>query len=196
MLFVYNNIPSAPKNRHSLGENIDLFHNKRHPKEMGVPEIRQFITHLVAEKKVSASTQNQALSAILFLYRHVLHIQLDESSLVECRPEKSKTVPVVLSKEEARAVISNLTGVYKIVTQIMYGGGLRVMEALRLPRSVYCLTIKYAAIISSAAPITRHPSIERTATPNRPKWSTTMPTVNCPMIIKTTAVVAPSRGSV
>jgi integron integrase len=109
-----------------------FFHNKRHPKEMGIPEIRQFITHLVVEKKVSASTQNQALSAILFLYRHVLHIQLDESSLAEFRPQKTKTVPVVLSKEEAKAVISNLTGVYKIVTQIMYGGGLRVMETLRL----------------------------------------------------------------
>jgi site-specific recombinase XerD len=108
-----------------------LFHNKRHPKEMGIPEIRQFITHLVVEKKVSASTQNQALSAVLFLYRHVLHIQLDESSLAEFRPQKTKTVPVVLSKE-AKAVISNLTGVYKIVTQIMYGGGLRIMESLRL----------------------------------------------------------------
>jgi integron integrase len=109
-----------------------FYHNKRHPKEMGILEIRQFITHLVSEKKVSASTQNQALSAILFLYRHVLHIQLDESSLAEIRPQKTKTVPVVLSKEEAKAVISNLTGVYQLVTQIMYGGGLRVMETLRL----------------------------------------------------------------
>ncbi len=109
-----------------------LFHNKRHPKEMGAPEIRQYITHLVTEKKVSASTQNQALSAILFLYRHVLHIPLDESNLAEFRPQRTKTVPVVLSKEEAKAVISNLTGVYKIVAQIMYGGGLRVMETLRL----------------------------------------------------------------
>lgn len=109
-----------------------FFHNKRHPKEMGVPEIRQFITHLVTEKKVSASTQNQALSSILFLYRHVLHIPLDESGLVECRPEKQKTVPVVLSKEEAKAVIAHLNGAYKLVAQIMYGGGLRVMETLRL----------------------------------------------------------------
>jgi len=109
-----------------------LFHSKRHPKEMGVPEIRQFITHLVTEKKVSGSTQNQALSSILFLYRHVLHILLDESSFAELRPQRGKTVPVVLSKEEAKAVISNLTGVYKLVTQIMYGSGLRVMETLRL----------------------------------------------------------------
>ncbi len=109
-----------------------LFHNKRHPKEMGTLEIRQFITHLVAEKKVSSSTQNQALSAILFLYRHVLHIQLDESELNEIRPQKAKSLPVVLSKEEARAVILKMSGVPQLVTQIMYGGGLRIMEVMRL----------------------------------------------------------------
>jgi integron integrase len=109
-----------------------LFHNKRHPKEMGVPEIRQFIAHLVSEKKVSASTQNQALSAILFLYRHVLFIKLDESGLADLRPERSKSMPVVLSKEEVKAVISSLTGVYKLVVQVLYGSGLRVMECMRL----------------------------------------------------------------
>ncbi len=109
-----------------------FFHNKRHPKEMGISEIRQFITHLVSEKKVSASTQNQALSSILFLYRHLLHIPLDETSLAEFRPRKAKTVPIVLSKAEVKSVIANMTGVYKIVAQIMYGGGLRVMETMRL----------------------------------------------------------------
>jgi len=109
-----------------------LFHNKRHPKEMGTPEINQYLTYLVSEKKVSASTQNQALSAILFLYRHVLHIELEESELDQSRPKKSKTIPTVLSKAEARAVISKMTGIYKIIVQIMYGGGLRVMETLRL----------------------------------------------------------------
>ena len=109
-----------------------LFHNKRHPKEMGTLEIRQFITHLVSEKTVSSSTQNQALSAILFLYRHVLHVQLDESELNEIRPQKAKSLPVVLSKEEARAVIRKMSGVPQLVTQIMYGSGLRIMEVLRL----------------------------------------------------------------
>jgi integron integrase len=109
-----------------------LFHNKRHPKEMGVPEIEQFITHLVADKKFSGSSQNQALSAILFLYRHVLEIGLDETALYHLRPQKSKTVPVVLSKAEAKLVISKLTGVYQIIAQILYGSGLRIMEALRL----------------------------------------------------------------
>jgi integron integrase len=109
-----------------------LFHQKRHPKDMGVPEIRQFMTHLVSDQKVSASTQNQALSAILFLYRHVLRIQLDEAGLAELRPGKTQSVPVVLSKEEVKAVLSNLSGVYQLVAQLLYGGGLRVMEALRL----------------------------------------------------------------
>lgn len=109
-----------------------IFHKKRHPKEMGISEIREFISHLASMKTVSASTQNQALSSILFLYRHVLHISLDESSLNEFRPQKTKSVPVVLSKEEIKAIIENLTGTYKIIAQIMYGGGLRVMETMRL----------------------------------------------------------------
>lgn len=109
-----------------------LFHNKRHPKGMGVVEINQFLSHLVSDKKISGSTQNQALSAILFLYRHVLHIELDETILAEFRPHYAKTIPTVLSKEEAKRVIGNMTGVSKILAQIMYGGGLRVMETMRL----------------------------------------------------------------
>jgi site-specific recombinase XerD len=125
---------------------------------MGLPEIRQFMIHLVSDKKVSASTQNQALSAILFLYRHVLHIQLDEANLSEFRPGKTKTVPVVLSKEEVKAVLANLNGVYQLVAQLMYGSGLRVMEALRLRgiqlqnRFLYG-TIRPTAVAHGHAPI-------------------------------------------
>jgi len=109
-----------------------LYHNKRHPRQMGVPEINQFITHLVVERHISASTQNQALSAILFLYRHVLAIQLDEATLAGMRPSKSKRVPTVLSKAEALAVIQKMNGIYRLMAQIMYGSGLRLMECLRL----------------------------------------------------------------
>jgi integron integrase len=109
-----------------------LFHGKRHPKEMATPEIEQFISHLVSEKKVSGSTQNQALSAILFLYRHVLEIELDENKLVALRPQKTKTVPVVLSREEVRRLIACTSGTYQLVAQVLYGSGLRIMEALRL----------------------------------------------------------------
>ncbi|MBI5944305.1 MAG: integron integrase [Chloroflexi bacterium] len=109
-----------------------LFHKKRHPRDMGVTEINQFITHLVVDRKASASTQNQAISAILFLYRNTLKIELDQSSLNFIRPKKGKRVPNVLSVQEVRAVISNMTGQYKLMAQIMYGSGLRLMECLRL----------------------------------------------------------------
>jgi integron integrase len=109
-----------------------LFHNKRHPREMGVIEINQFITHLVVDRKASASTQNQAISAILFLYRNTLYIELDQSSLNFIRPKKGKRIPNVLAAQEARAVIFNMTGPHKLMAQIMYGSGLRIMECLRL----------------------------------------------------------------
>ena len=108
-----------------------LFHNKRHPKEMGVSEVQAFITHLAMHGNVSASTQNQALSAILFLYRHVLHIEL-EFPTDTIRPEKSRRIPVVLTKEEAVAIISRMNGLSKLMTKILYGSGLRLMECMRL----------------------------------------------------------------
>lgn len=109
-----------------------LFHQKRHPREMGVVEINAFITYLVNEKNIAASTQNQVISSILFLYRHVLDIQLDETALIPIRPTKPKRVPTVLSKDEARQVIAKMGGVYRLMAQIMYGSGLRLMEVLRL----------------------------------------------------------------
>jgi integron integrase len=109
-----------------------LFHGKRHPREMGVAEINAFVTHLVKERRVSASTQNQALSALLFLYRHVLVVELDEKGLIPLRPAKPKRVPTVLSPGEAKRVISKMEGDYKLMAQLMYGSGLRLMEVLRL----------------------------------------------------------------
>lgn len=114
------------------GREYILFHNKRHPREMGVTEINQFITHLVVDRKASASTQNQAISAILFLYRNTLNIELDQSALNFIRPKKGKRVPNVLSAREVRVVISSMTGPHKLMAQIMYGSGLRLMECLRL----------------------------------------------------------------
>ena len=113
-------------------KNFILFHNKRHPREMGVDEIGQFLTHLATENDVSASTQNQAFSAILFLYRHTLHIELDEASLARFRPQRARTVPTVLSRDEVKRLLASLIGTPKLVAQVMYGGGLRVMETMRL----------------------------------------------------------------
>lgn len=113
-------------------KNFILYHNKRHRKEMGISEIGQFLAHLASEKEVSASTQNQAFSAILFLYRHVLHTELDEFALLEFRPQRAKTIPTVLSRNEVKRLFTNLTGTPRLVAQVIYGGGLRVMETMRL----------------------------------------------------------------
>jgi integron integrase len=108
-----------------------LFHKKRHPAEMGATEIQAFLSNLATEKNVAASTQNQALSAILFLYRHVLLKPIDiPTNLI--RAEKSKTLPTVLTHAEAMAVIRELNGVPQIMAKILYGSGLRLIECLRL----------------------------------------------------------------
>jgi integron integrase len=108
-----------------------LFHDKRHPKDMGADEVEAFITHLAVERHVAASTQNQALSAILFLYRHVLHIEMDIPSDT-IRAEKSKTLPVVLTHQEAMTVIAKMTGLPQLMAKLLYGSGLRLMECMRL----------------------------------------------------------------
>ena len=109
-----------------------LYHNKRHPREMGPAEINDFITNLVNRRSVAASTQNQAISAIMFLYRNVLRMELDEAEILPIRPTKPKRIPTVLSRDEAKKVIARMEGVYKLMTQIMYGSGLRLMEVIRL----------------------------------------------------------------
>ncbi len=108
-----------------------LFHHKRHPKDMGVEEIQVFISHLATERHLSASSQNQALSAIIFLYRHVLQKEIEFPTDV-IRAEKSKTLPTVLTQQEAMTVISKMTGLPQLMTKILYGSGIRLMECLRL----------------------------------------------------------------
>ena len=104
-----------------------LFHKKRHPKDMGAEEIREFITYLATERKVATSIQNQALSAILFLYRNLLNIELDETTLDFIRPKKGKRVPTVLSKGEVRSVISNplsiIANASRNCSSLMHSGG-------------------------------------------------------------------------
>jgi integron integrase len=107
------------------------FHSKRHPKDMGAPEIEAFLTHLAVKLKVAASTQNQAFCALLFLYRHVLRQELD-LSIDAVRAKKSRYLPTVLTHEEAIAVLDHISGTYQLVAKILYGSGLRISEALRL----------------------------------------------------------------
>jgi integron integrase len=108
-----------------------LFHNKRHPNEMASAEIEAFLTHLAVDQKVAASTQNQALSALLFLYRDVLKTPLD-LPIHAMRAKKPKRLPTVLTKEETLTVIERLSGTQRLMAKLLYGGGLRLMECLRL----------------------------------------------------------------
>jgi integron integrase len=108
-----------------------LYHNKRHPLEMGETEISEFLTYLAVEENVAASTQNQALSALLFLYREVLRKDLD-LPLELVWAKRPKRLPTVLTKEEVRQVIAQLTGVHRLIVQLFYGSGLRLMECMRL----------------------------------------------------------------
>ena len=108
-----------------------LFHGKRHPNEMGEAEISQFLSHLAVEKNVSASTQNQAFSALLFLYQQVFDRKLDFIDDVQ-RVTRPAKLPVVFTRAEARAVLSQLNGDYRLMADLLYGSGLRLMECLRL----------------------------------------------------------------
>lgn len=110
-----------------------LFHNKRHPRDMGGPEIEAFLTYLAVERNVAASTQTQALCAMLFLYKHVL--KLDLPTLDAVRAKRPKRLPVVLSREEVRRLLDRVTGargIYRTMASLMYGSGMRLMECCRV----------------------------------------------------------------
>lgn len=107
------------------------FHGLRHPGEMGEAEINQFLSDLAMNRKVGASTQNQALAAILFLYRHVLGREVGDLGEV-VRARKSQRVPVVMSKTEVAEVIRHLQGRIKLMVELIYGTGMRLSECLRL----------------------------------------------------------------
>ena len=106
------------------------FHSLRHPREMGSAEVNAFLSHLAVDLNVSPSTQNQALSALLFLYRELLERDLELDGVVRARTRRR--LPVVLTPEEVRAVLQRLNGVEALVAGLLYGSGLRLMEALRL----------------------------------------------------------------
>ena len=108
-----------------------LFHNKRHPKEMGEREINQFLTYLAVNRKVAASTQNQALSSLLFLYKVILGKEIGWIGNIQ-RARKPKKIPVVFTREEVKKVLLHLHGKCWLTGALMYGSGLRLMECLRL----------------------------------------------------------------
>lgn len=108
-----------------------LFFDKRHPKDLGAHEVEQFLTHLAVERRVSASTQNQAKSALLFLYKEVLAIDLPWLDNVE-RAKAPKRLPVVLTPAEIQKILAQLDGTNLLITSLLYGTGMRILEALRL----------------------------------------------------------------
>jgi integron integrase len=107
------------------------FHGKTHPKDLGAQDVEAFLTHLAVAGKVSASTQNQAKSALLFLYRVVLEIKLPWLDNVT-QAKAPKKLPVVLTVSEVQAVLSRLSGSHLLIASLLYGGGMRLMEAMRL----------------------------------------------------------------
>ncbi len=114
-------------------ERFIRFHKMRHPDTMGEAEIAasQSVTHLAVQDNVAAPTQSQALSALLFLYRHVLHVELD-GRIDLVRAKKSRHLPVVLTKAEVQAVLRHVPNEYQTMTKLLYGSGLRLMECVRL----------------------------------------------------------------
>jgi integron integrase len=107
-----------------------LYHNKKHPKDMGEPEVEAFLSHLAIDLKVASSTQNQALNALLFLYRYVLGTDLKAINAV--RAKKPKKMPTVMTRSEISKVLKGMSGVHKLMAMMIYGSGLRLMECIRL----------------------------------------------------------------
>jgi integron integrase len=108
-----------------------LYHDKRHPATMGTTEIQAYLTHLAVDQKLAGSTLNVALSAILFLYREVLRIELPWLDTVP-RSGRAPRVPVVFTRTEVQLVLGELSGVHRLMAQLLYGSGLRLMECVRL----------------------------------------------------------------
>ncbi len=108
-----------------------LFHGKRHPRDLGAEEVEAFLSSLAVQGNVAAATQNQALAAVLFLYRHVLKQDLPWINNV-VRARKPRRLPLVLTRDETRALLSQLSGIYWLIGTLLYGAGLRLMECLRL----------------------------------------------------------------
>lgn len=108
-----------------------LYHGKRHPRDMGAQEVEAFLTHLATEGNVSASTQNQALSALLFLYREILQVDLPWLDNV-IRAKKPQHLPVVLGKNEVARILERMDGTYGLMARLLYGTGMRLMECCRL----------------------------------------------------------------
>ena len=138
-----------------------LFHHKRHPVQMGEAEIGQFLSALASDLRVSASTQNQALNALLFLYREVLNKQIGFVDGV-LRAKRPHRLPVVLTRQEIRSIFERLEGVDWIMAMLLYGGGLRLMECVRLRVKDIDLSRNQILVRAGKGDKDRHTIIDRT----------------------------------
>src|SRR5437867_465833 len=123
--------PRTEESYKAWAKRFVLVHNMRHPYKMGEEEISQFLSHLALKQNVSASTQNQAFNALLFLYKYVLRKELGNVGQV-VRAKRSGRLPVVFTREEARAVLAHLNGEAYLMAGLLYGSGLRLQECLQL----------------------------------------------------------------
>ena len=112
-----------------------LFHGKRHPQDMGKPEIEAFLSNLVMTRNVASSTQNQAFNAILFLYNHVLDVDMPED-INALRSKKPLRVPTVMTREETLKLIGVMRGTHQLMTKLIYGCGLRGYGRVYLPNAL------------------------------------------------------------
>lgn len=106
-----------------------LFHNKRHPKDMGKAEIEQFLTHLATKLNVSPTTQNQAFNALLFLYEQILNISLKDKNIQALRAKERKHIPVVLTMNEVKSIILNMKGIYQLMVKLMHPKGISSFQS-------------------------------------------------------------------
>ncbi len=109
-----------------------FFHDKKHPVDLEKKDIEYFLTYLATKRKVAPTTQNQAFSALLFLYREVLGVDMSEWNIQALRAHERHHIPVVLTKEEVKLILDNLNGIYRLIVSLMYGCGLRMSEVLNL----------------------------------------------------------------
>ena len=153
-----------------------LFHDKRHPKDMGAEEIRVFLSYLATHEHVAASTQNSALNALLFLYRSVLKQPFPQLEHIE-RAKRPRRLPTVFSRDEVHALLTRLTGMPHLMASLLYGAGLRLMECVRLrvkdvDFTYYQITVRDGKVAqdrvtmlprSLAEPLQRHLASRRVA---------------------------------
>src|SRR5690242_6393981 len=137
-----------------------LFHGKRHPSEMGAEEITRFLSALAIERNVAASTQNQALSALLFLYKEVLAQELPWLDGI-ARPKTPARIPAVLTREEVRQVLAAMDGPPRLAALLLYGAGLRLLEALRLRVRTWTSSATRSSCAWARAPRTGSPCCRR-----------------------------------